>query len=257
MNLSREELFHISFSDRRKVSSKRFSIPGLPCLYLGSSTYVCWEELGRQDINKTHFSRFVIPDPKKVSIINLSTTQNQILSFLERFRTETQEDSNTYKAAVSVGVSRAILWPLILACSIRAFDRKLPFIPEYVLPQLLLQYVTSENRFDGISYLSTNVEPESIDDSKCINFVFPAKEVDGEYCAHLASLFHLTRPIPWDLTELQNIPVVNNINQIPPERFIIDNQLAASYNFSKFGQFEKVLLGLTTYPINPVKTTSS
>lgn len=59
---SKEELFHVPFSDREKVSSARYSIPGLPCLYLGNSIYVCWEEMGRPDLNSIHVSRFELQE---------------------------------------------------------------------------------------------------------------------------------------------------------------------------------------------------
>ena len=47
VDYKREEMLHIPFSKRSLVKSGRFSIPGLPCLYLGTTSYVCWLELGR------------------------------------------------------------------------------------------------------------------------------------------------------------------------------------------------------------------
>lgn len=35
------------------VSTQRFSIPGVPCLYLGTTSYVCWLEM-----DKPHDSEF-------------------------------------------------------------------------------------------------------------------------------------------------------------------------------------------------------
>ena len=46
---TRRDLFHVPFEEREKLASQRYSIPGVPCLYLGSSAYVCWEELGRPE----------------------------------------------------------------------------------------------------------------------------------------------------------------------------------------------------------------
>ena len=45
--LSKEKMFHVPFNMREKVSSARFSIPGFPCLYLGTSLEVCWNEIKR------------------------------------------------------------------------------------------------------------------------------------------------------------------------------------------------------------------
>jgi hypothetical protein len=35
-SLTREDLFHIPFEERYKVTTQRYSIPGVPCLYLGN-----------------------------------------------------------------------------------------------------------------------------------------------------------------------------------------------------------------------------
>ncbi len=43
--LPRKEMFHIPFELRGMVAIQRYSIPGFPCLYLGSTLYGCWEEL--------------------------------------------------------------------------------------------------------------------------------------------------------------------------------------------------------------------
>lgn len=45
---SRKEMFHIPFSERGKVSTQRFSIPGFPSLYLGRTLYICWEEMNSE-----------------------------------------------------------------------------------------------------------------------------------------------------------------------------------------------------------------
>ena len=52
---TKEEMFHIPYELRHKVTNQRYSVSGLPCLYLGSSTYLCWEELERPDYLKCNF----------------------------------------------------------------------------------------------------------------------------------------------------------------------------------------------------------
>lgn len=44
------ELFHIPFYLRRIVGPMRYSVAGLPSLYLGGSSHVCWRELGEPDL---------------------------------------------------------------------------------------------------------------------------------------------------------------------------------------------------------------
>lgn len=55
---NRNEMFHIPFQLRHLVSTQRYSIAGVPCLYLGTSLYVCWQEMGTPDLNKLYLSRF-------------------------------------------------------------------------------------------------------------------------------------------------------------------------------------------------------
>jgi hypothetical protein len=45
--LEKKQLFHIPFQDRGLVNTQRYSIPGLPSLYVANSIYVAWEEMGR------------------------------------------------------------------------------------------------------------------------------------------------------------------------------------------------------------------
>ena len=44
----RGDIFHVPFEKRRLVGNQRYSIAGLPCLYLRSSLWICWEELDDQ-----------------------------------------------------------------------------------------------------------------------------------------------------------------------------------------------------------------
>ena len=44
-DFTENEMYHIPFDMRGKVKPQRYSFPGLPCLYLGASTYACWLEL--------------------------------------------------------------------------------------------------------------------------------------------------------------------------------------------------------------------
>lgn len=43
-HFSKDEMFHIPYEKRNLVGNQRFSLSGLPCLYLGGSSYICWEE---------------------------------------------------------------------------------------------------------------------------------------------------------------------------------------------------------------------
>ena len=55
-------MFHIPFNKRGKVETQRYSAPGYPCLYLGSSVNACWEELGQPRFDDMMVSRFVVKE---------------------------------------------------------------------------------------------------------------------------------------------------------------------------------------------------
>lgn len=68
----RKDLFHIPFKLRHRVSAMRFSVSGLPCLYLGTSIFVCWQEMGKPDFDKLYISSFISNnDNSHVRILDL------------------------------------------------------------------------------------------------------------------------------------------------------------------------------------------
>jgi|LSQX01.2.fsa_nt_gb hypothetical protein len=45
---NRQNVFYVPFSMRSKMSTQRYSIPGFPCLYLGTSVNLCCMESGKE-----------------------------------------------------------------------------------------------------------------------------------------------------------------------------------------------------------------
>ena len=183
---SKEELFHIPFDKRRKVSNQRFSLSGYPCLYLGSSIYVCWEELNRPQIDNANI--VCIKSCKPIQLIDL-----RIPDFI-------YDVSDYYRI------------PLIIACSVQVQDTMSPYKPEYVIPQALLHaliymnYKKSEDpSIDGIIYYSSRLRnPQRLFsiDSLYENIVLPTiKNVDTKrrkkykFCPVLCEMFETTDPV--------------------------------------------------------------
>jgi len=52
-----ENMLHIGFNNRGAIATQRFSIPGLPCLYFGTSSYDCWIEMGKPPDNVFNVSQ--------------------------------------------------------------------------------------------------------------------------------------------------------------------------------------------------------
>jgi hypothetical protein len=203
MEFGREGLFHIPFQRREIVKRQRYSIPGLPCLYLGSSLYVCWEELDRPPLHSTYAAEFRVRPKETIRVLDFSETPSAVARSISGIELD-------YGLAMLPIVARAVCWPLQAACSIRRLDREAPFIAEYIAPQLLLQWVARSNhgglgikpKVDGIVYFSVNCEPDPYHPDAFLNFVFPVQEIQSEgHCPILMAKFELTEPAPWQLLE--------------------------------------------------------
>ena len=95
--------------------------------------------------------------------------------------------------------SYAYCWPLIAACSIKREQRIGSFVPEFIIPQFLLQWVAQEGRVDGIRYFSVRTPTVGNHLLAHSNCVFPVKTVSSKgHCTELKKVFALTEPISWE-----------------------------------------------------------
>jgi hypothetical protein len=82
----------------------------------------------------------------------------------------------------------------------------MPFVPEYIVPQLLLQYVRNETSLDGLRYFSTRVEQYEASPWAAMNYVFPVQEQAAKgYCPKLREKFVLSTPAAWSILEKSDI----------------------------------------------------
>jgi hypothetical protein len=208
--LSRKDIFHIPFEKRRLVSNQRYSVTGLPCLYLGSSIWICWDELGRPNLNDVFVSRFRFAE--KVRVLDFQLPPRAMWEVFKYV--QSQSKMNTLLPSASEVLSRynekvmaayIVCWPLIAACSIRVDSEAGPFFPEYIIPQLLLQWVTKDEEVDGIRYFSTrSLLQDYYINANC---VFPARVINRKgYCSRLKNKFHLTTPLSWEILQMLNLP---------------------------------------------------
>lgn len=188
--LTKEELFHIPFQHRSRVNTQRYSIPGLPSLYLANSIYVAWEELKRPGFNEIHATRLVNNHP--LTLLDLTS------DIFARNGDLVDNVSHGWHLLYKV-----MVWPLIAACSIKVQNRNDPFKPEYIIPQLLLQWVNKSAVF-GIKYSSTHVDMnKSIHEGRFYNIVIPVRTFDKEIgqCGELKNAFRSTQVIPLQLRQ--------------------------------------------------------
>jgi hypothetical protein len=192
------DLFHIPFQLRHKVKRQRYSIPGLPCLYLGGSLYICWEELRRPSFESIHVARFQPAPGQTISILNFEQRPPHTAQFI-RGNVPNANEHPTLRAGYC---ALAVCWPLMATTSIRRKHGDSPFIVEYIVPQLILQWITENNDpdLDGIAYSSVSCKTHVASPPIIGNFVFPAKEIGSSgYCPRLLRKLAMTTPVAWNV----------------------------------------------------------
>lgn len=214
---SKEEMFHIPFDKRHLVSNNRFSVYGSPSLYLGESTYICWEEMGNPNFDTCNISMF--SNNQALSVINLSP-------IMEDF-----------------DIDRILKYPLAYVCSLGANHHNSPFKEEYVIPQILMQCLLIDNKANsqtscvGIRYLSNKAYTqrplfplnEKGDLKRYFNYAFPAfGPYDNKSLSKkLQSLFTWSAPETYGRYRLLH----SNVN-------IEEARFKDTYGYSAFYQME-------------------
>ena len=172
------EMFHRPFSQRQFMYTERYSIPGLPCLYMAGSVYTCWIEVGKPDFKDFYVSRFEADE--EVAVLDLAISPSNVLS-------------GEYKAEIA-----CVLWPLVCAVSFHVREKNRIMKSEYIISQLLMQMVIESNRIHGVRYFSVHM-PQNTQGYACpvyANYAFPAPySKDVEYSQELINMFRLTSPI--------------------------------------------------------------
>lgn len=225
--LKRKDLFHIPLDKRGLVETQRYSVPGYPCLYLAHTVYGCWEEMGRPDFGKVMVSKFEAQLEFKMLDLRIPS-----------------------KDAWDKDMIRCILiFPLVIASMVQVKNSKDTYKPEYLIPQLLTEWVITKNREGnsgdevlGIIYTSAqknddfNFPGDSFD-----NYAIPVLKplASKKYCKRLMDYFKLTAPTYYDLEVLKHGKHIDGGSWGLSE----EEQKIQNYNLSHFGGMESYLDG--------------
>lgn len=215
---SRERMFHIPFELRHLVQNHRYSIHGIPSVYLGKSIYDCYIELGSPPLEDFWVSLFIFSQNTKnvlssehINLIDLTLSNHDIGTLIYYVK----KDQKSLTAAQDHLVDDILLWPLILACSIPCKYPKAAFKQEYIIPQIIYQLCSDYNEYVGIKYYSTKAKNvnKNIYRNTMTNYALPAYDVrKSGYCPKLASQLMLTAPIAAShITDIK-IETDNNIS---------------------------------------------
>ncbi|MBW4890192.1 RES family NAD+ phosphorylase [Mucilaginibacter sp. HMF5004] len=223
-----EDFFHIPFEKRGLVKTQRFSIPGFPSLYLGSSIYLCWEELNRPNINE--FQAVRVRNTSDLRILDLSPPNMYVRS------------DGLY--------DYLMIWPLVMCCSVKVRNQDDTFKPEYIIPQLLLQWVREMSGIDGIAYQTTHMDfRTTLSRGDFINIVLPVKDNKSRgLCDSLKEKFEMTNSTSIQLSQcstgagtyLYNTDEILSLNRRATLIEIIQGH-ASHYGDSVLGELERTL----------------
>lgn len=244
-NFQRDEMFHIPFEKRHLVKTQRYSIPGVPCLYLSSSIIVAWEELSRPSYDDIHVSRFLPLKKSNIKILDFGFRPAQFAALIK----SNSSKIHTKSDITDFLISYATIWPLIALCSIKTKFRDATFKVEYIVPQLLFEYIRSSLDYDGVRYFSMNIKNYYGNPALYQNFAFPVKSKKEEgLCDVLSSKFQLTDSLSWQLAKSLNYKA--NYSKIIQDPVEIIQGLFVPYHLTDFGYMEAVLNNL---PLETIK----
>lgn len=234
-----KDMFHIPFSKRGIVQTQRYSFPGYPCLYVGESVYACWEEMHRVDFDLCMISRVV--NQKDIFLLDM------------RIPNKNDFDKNIIRTLY--------FFPLLLSCMVVVINRDDVFKPEYIIPQLVTEWVITHNDkpetkkknvlIYGIRYTSSLKTDEfEFTKSKLDNIaLFPIDALGANgnnYCPKLVDNFSITNPT---CNEFEKLKCGYDIDLGKAGYDDKEFELFANYELSDFGQLEKRLRDTDKFPL--------
>lgn len=188
------DLFHVPYTKRNLLTNERFSISGQPCLYLSTSLSIAWQECGMPP--SFYYSEYKYNEDR-----NTSNDEWQFLSFrspkdiINYFLIS--KDFFEEECNIDFIFKYLRTFPVIFACSIASINKNYPFKPEYVFPQLVMQWVHRNiNKIKGVMYFSCVYSDDDLCWSPAYNIALPATDFNDEgYSLPLLSKFKIEKPI--------------------------------------------------------------
>ncbi|AYF55179.1 hypothetical protein DFH04_10760 [Clostridium novyi] len=142
-SIKRKDMLHIPFDKRGLISTQRFSMAGIPCMYLSTTTLGCWLEMEMPELELFYVSSYKLPTNLKV--LNLCISQHTINGSTGGGYVENYEIEHV--------CSLIEIFPLVCATSLRVLEKDRSFKSEYIISQILMQAVNELN-IDSVAYLS-------------------------------------------------------------------------------------------------------
>lgn len=222
------EMFHIPFDRRSMVSTERYSFPGLPCLYLGVSSYICWEEMGRPNFSQVMISAF--KTNRKLKLLDLRAPVHR------------RWEQTNLKVI-----------PLLLSCQVTSANRDAKYKSEYIIPQLMMEYIiTNHNNIDGIMYSSVFKDKHfDYPVDKFYNIALPAIQgnKNERYSNKLKEMFLITTPTCEEYERLNRHIGIDDLTETISKTSVPQNR---NYEISIFNEIERCLKDENLFPLQEI-----
>lgn len=181
------ELFHIPSLFRQNASNLRFNLAGFPSLYLASNLPLAWQECGYPSMY--YYSKYTCQADESRYLSLYSPQEIQLWGIAAKYNcTEVWSD---------VVLRYIKMFPLILACSFVNEQGNAVFKQEYIIPQMLMQWVQrNSDKVKGITYFSC-VDTTAFTSEWCgYNVALPAflPFDDKGYSKELKNMFCWSKP---------------------------------------------------------------
>lgn len=184
--IQKAKLFHIKDKLRDIIGAYRYSVPGFPCLYLSSDIELAWFECGMP--RQFSFCQMAIDEDGEnaLRLVDFSNRPIDLLSNIHVWLHNAKNEEERSKIHTYL-INYIITYPLAAASSLKITKRESKFVEEYVIPQIFMQWIRENEKFDGIRYkssLATNL----VKGMGAINIALPVNKfrADG-LCDRLTS----------------------------------------------------------------------
>ena len=242
---SQQDMLHIPWSKRSQVPSGRFSIPEIPCLYLSTTSFCCYKELGDPD-NMSVISLSANNEGKKIKVLNLVITQRLINGVA----------CNPYENPTELEIKMRKFFPFVIATSASTENKDShENTSEYIVSNLLIKCL-KDLGIDGIAYSSTRIDDE-FQFPYGVNLAIPIYQpLDNQEFGEICRGFDITNPFYFDLSgtplKYDKSHCRSYLNTIFHEEILSTIELEGKrvqYSQSKFGKIDDMLVGKEHSPV--------
>ena len=222
-----KDMLHLPFKMRDKTKSYRYSIPGVPCLYLCNSSYGCWLELSRPPEHSFNVSPVVVKEDVKIFNFAINTYS---VDEMEKW------DDGRIKCWIKIMM-------LLIASSFIIDDTSRSFKSEYLIPQSVM-LACCKKGIDGVVYYSNRVSNGKLSKAALNLALFAPYKYRKEY-GDICHKIMMDEPVNFSLYKQLSF-AERNVNYALRTGFGImelTGNKTVGYGLSEFYHFDQFLFG--------------